>query len=58
MPELPDVEGFRRGLAATAAGQRIREVTVAAPVILRKASPLALGRALAGERLGEPRRHG
>ena len=58
MPELPDVEGFRRVLAATAAGQRIREVTVPAPDILRNASPQALGRALAGERLGEPRRHG
>ncbi|MGE5132002.1 MAG: Fpg/Nei family DNA glycosylase [Gemmatimonadota bacterium] len=58
MPELPDVEGFRRLLAATAAGQRIREITVPAPDILRNTSPQALGRALAGGRLGEPRRHG
>ncbi len=58
MPELPDVEGFRRLLAATAAGQRIREITVPAPDILRNTSPQALGRALAGERLGDPRRHG
>ena len=58
MPELPDVEGFRRLLAATAAGQRIRGVTVPAREIVRNTSPQALGRALAGGRIGQPRRHG
>lgn len=58
MPELPDVEGFRRLLAATAAGQRVRRVWVPAPEIVRNASPQRLGRALSGNRLDEPRRHG
>lgn len=58
MPELPDVEGLRRLLAATAAGQRITRVTVPAPEVLRNASPQRLGRALSGRRLGQPQRHG
>jgi formamidopyrimidine-DNA glycosylase len=58
MPELPDVEGFRRLLAATAAGQRVRGVTVTAPDILRNTSPARLARSLSGCRLGQPRRHG
>ena len=58
MPELPDVEGFRRLLAGTVAGQRIRGVTVPAREIVRNTSPQALGRALAGGQIGQPRRHG
>lgn len=58
MPELPDVEGFRRLLAAKAAGQRIVRVAVPAPEILRNTSPQRLSRSLAGCRLGQPGRHG
>lgn len=58
MPELPDVEGLRRLLAATATGQRIGRVAVPAPEILRNTSPQRLGRALSGCLLGEPQRHG
>lgn len=58
MPELPDVEGLRRLLEATAAGQRVCRVTVPAPAILRNTTPSRLGRALADGRLGQPRRHG
>lgn len=58
MPELPDVEGFRRLLAGSASGQPIRRVSVPAPEILRNTSPQRLGRALSGQRLGQPQRHG
>ena len=58
MPELPDVEGFRRYLARYAAGQRVGRVEVRDAVLVRNASPRALGRALAGAQLGDPRRHG
>ncbi len=58
MPELADVEGFRRYFARYAVGKRIARVTVGAPEILRNTSPQGLGRALAGERFGDPRRRG
>jgi formamidopyrimidine-DNA glycosylase len=48
MPELPDVEGFRRLLSETVAGQQVRSVAVPAPDILRNTSPQRLGRVLAG----------
>jgi formamidopyrimidine-DNA glycosylase len=54
VPELPDVEGFRRVLAENAVGRRIERVEVLDRPLLRA------GRAatVAGERFGEPRRHG
>jgi formamidopyrimidine-DNA glycosylase len=58
VPELPDVEGFRRYLARYAAGRRIERVEVRDRELVRNASPRALGSALEGETLGEPRRHG
>ena len=58
MPELPDVEGFRRYLARFATGRPIRGVEVADRELLRNASPRALGRALAGRRFTEPERRG
>lgn len=58
MPELPDVEGFRRYLARHARGRRIERVHVPDRELVRNRSPQALGRALAGERFGTPRRHG
>ncbi|HEX5255913.1 MAG TPA: DNA-formamidopyrimidine glycosylase family protein [Mycobacterium sp.] len=58
MPELPDVEGFRRELAKTLPGQRIQHVDVRDPGILRNATAAALARRLAGHRFEAPRRHG
>jgi formamidopyrimidine-DNA glycosylase len=58
VPELCDVEGFRRYLARFAAGRRIESVAVADPPLLRNATPQALGRAIGGERLAGPARHG
>jgi len=58
MPELPDVEGFRRFLARHAEGRRIVRVDVPDPAIVRNRTPQVLGRALAGNRFGSPHRHG
>jgi formamidopyrimidine-DNA glycosylase len=54
MPELPDVEGFKRYLNRYAAGRRIEGVDVLDRKMLRSGSP----RGLAGEDLGRARRHG
>ena len=54
MPELPDVEGFKRYLNRYAAGRRIEGVDVLDRVMLRGGSP----RGLAGNELGRARRHG
>jgi formamidopyrimidine-DNA glycosylase len=58
VPELPDVEGFRRTFARHAAGKRIRAVHGVDRGLLRSSSPSGLGRALGGRRFGSPRRHG
>jgi formamidopyrimidine-DNA glycosylase len=58
MPELPDVEGFRRYLAKHAQGRRIVRIDVPDPEIVRNRSPQALGRALAGATFAPPDRHG
>jgi formamidopyrimidine-DNA glycosylase len=58
MPELPDVEGFRRQLADTLPGRRIRHVAVRDPGVLRNSTGAALGRRLHGHRFKTPRRHG
>lgn len=58
MPELPDVEGFRRYLARHAEGQRIASVRVPDREIVRNRKPQGLGRALRGERFASPTRHG
>jgi formamidopyrimidine-DNA glycosylase len=58
VPELPDVEGFRRVLASCAQGRRIRHVVVADPGVLREADPRRFRRALEGRRFGEPERLG
>lgn len=57
MPELPDVEGFRRLLRRHAAGKRVAGVE-ARRDILRNTSPQGLGRALSGGRVENPERHG
>src|SRR5579875_1935099 len=58
MPELPDVEGFRRRLTNTLPGRRVRHVEVRDAGVLRNTSPQSLGRALRGRRFDMPGRHG
>jgi formamidopyrimidine-DNA glycosylase len=58
VPELPDVEGFRRELEGPLPGHRIRHVKVHDPGILRNTNAETLKRRLAGHRFGAPRRLG
>ena len=58
MPELPDVEGFRRLFARRAAGERVERVHDVDRALLRGTSPQGLGRGLRGRRLAEPGRRG
>lgn len=58
MPELPDVETFRRYLAATALHQRIEGLSVESPDLLEGTSPQGLGRRLKGHAFEDTRRHG
>ncbi len=58
MPELPDVEAYRRFLSRHATGRRIERVVVTDDAILRNVSAEGLDRSLRQERFGEPERHG
>jgi formamidopyrimidine-DNA glycosylase len=58
VPELPDVEGFRRELAKTLPHRRIQDVDVRDPGILRNASATALAQRLVGHRFEAPDRRG
>jgi formamidopyrimidine-DNA glycosylase len=58
MPELPDVEGFRRQLARTLPGRRVRHVDVLDAGVLRNTTARTLSRKLTGHRFDKPRRHG
>jgi formamidopyrimidine-DNA glycosylase len=58
MPELPDVEGFRRVFTRYGQDRAVERVEVLDRELVRNRSPQALGRALKGERFGSPRRHG
>jgi formamidopyrimidine-DNA glycosylase len=58
MPELPDVEGYRRILADEGEGRRVDEVRVADPGVLREVTPGGLRRALRGRRIEAADRHG
>jgi formamidopyrimidine-DNA glycosylase len=58
VPELPDVERFRRFFALHAAGRAVRSLEALDPAIVRNATPEALEQALRGRRFDEPRRHG
>ena len=58
MPELPDVEMFRRFFAAHATGRTVRKVVVPDATIVRNATPDRLDRALRGRRFEEPERLG
>jgi formamidopyrimidine-DNA glycosylase len=58
VPELPDVEGYRRDLAATLPGRRVCRVDVRDAGVLRNTTPRTLDRHLRGHRFTHPRRHG
>lgn len=58
MPELPDVEGFRRQLAVCGGQRRVTGVDVLDAGVLQGVSEQRLRRELTGARLGVPRRHG
>lgn len=58
MPELPDVEVFRRYFDSTSLNKTIEKTEVPEPSILRDTSPQALGRAINGDKFSESRRIG
>lgn len=58
MPELPDVEGYRRELAKRLPGRRVRDVTVTDAGVLRNSSATAFVDHLRGHRFTTPGRHG
>ncbi len=58
MPELPEVEVYRRFFDEHATGRAVRSVDVPDPAIVRNASPEDLRQALAGRTFEEPRRRG
>ncbi|MDT0444416.1 Fpg/Nei family DNA glycosylase [Streptomyces johnsoniae] len=58
MPELPDVEGFRRILDECGRGRRIARVGIADASVLHDVTAPRLRRALKGRRLAEPERRG
>ena len=58
MPELPDVELYKRHLDATCRGRTIRRVTVSDARILADISAAELGRRLEDARITASRRHG
>lgn len=57
MPELPDVEGFRRTFERHASGKRVRSVR-GDPTIVRNASLNEVDRALSGRSFAPPQRIG
>ena len=58
MPELPEVEIFKRYLDATSLHQRIDDVDVRNTYILKETSARKLARGLKGRRFESSRRHG
>jgi formamidopyrimidine-DNA glycosylase len=58
MPELPDVEAFRKVLVSCAQGAVIRRVDVYDTGVLHGASARTLRSALEGRTFGTPQRHG
>jgi formamidopyrimidine-DNA glycosylase len=58
VPELPDVEGFRRTFAEHAAGKTLRAVRWIDSTMLRGTTPARLARGLRGARFSEPERQG
>jgi formamidopyrimidine-DNA glycosylase len=58
MPELADVEGYRRYLSRYAKGKRIEAIEAPSSDLIRNTSAAGLGRALRGRRFARPDRHG
>ena len=58
MPELPEVEAYRRFFAEHARDRTVLAVDVLDPSIVRNAVPDDVGRLLTGHRFEEPGRHG
>src|SRR5438876_1571795 len=58
MPELPDVQGFKRYLDATSLHQRITGVDVQSAYVLKGVSARELVRGLKGRRFESSCRHG
>lgn len=58
MPELPDVEGWRRELATRVPGRRVRHVHVLDAGVLRNATPRSFAQRLSGRQFTTPDRHG
>lgn len=58
MPELPDVESYRRYLDANALHHKVVGVEVESPTVLEETSPQGLGRSLRGKHFESTRRHG
>jgi len=58
VPELPDVETYRRYFEANALHQRIARVHVRAPALLRGVSVRTLACRLRGRRFDATARHG
>ena len=58
MPELPEVEIFKRHFNATSLGRRISGIAVRDKRIIGGASPAELTARLRGARLAMSRRHG
>ena len=58
MPELPDVEGYRRFWAGHAEGRTVGRVITTDAAIVRNATPRALDHALRGRAFGPAVRHG
>jgi formamidopyrimidine-DNA glycosylase len=57
VPELPDVEAYRRFFDRHATGRTVSRVE-SDPTVVRNTTPAALHRALAGRTFAEPGRHG
>lgn len=58
MPELPDVETFRRYLESRALGKVVTRAEVSAPAMVRNGSPRRLRSRLGGARFRATHRHG
>lgn len=58
MPELPDVELYKKRLDATVLGRTVADVDVRDKRLLRETTPKALREGLGGRRIESSRRHG
>jgi formamidopyrimidine-DNA glycosylase len=58
VPELPDVEGFRRVFAQHAVGHRLKKIDVCDDQVIRGLSASDFTRRLRGVSFAEPIRHG